>query len=52
MVIRLRPLTKITFDSLNKGMQIVMREGKGWGLYGLPFALGFQAMILPQDGVN
>ena len=51
MVVRPRPLTKMTFDSLNKGMQVVMREGKEWELYGLPVALGFQAMILPRDEV-
>jgi hypothetical protein len=28
MVVRSRPLTKMTFDSLNKGMQVVMHEGK------------------------
>jgi hypothetical protein len=29
IVVRPCPLTKMTFDSPNKGMQIVMREGKG-----------------------
>ena len=51
MVVRPRPLTKMTFDSLNKGMQVVMREGKEREVHGLPFALGFPAMILPQDEV-
>jgi hypothetical protein len=51
MVVRLCPLTKLEYDSLNKGMQVVMRKGKEWEVHGLPFALDFQAMILPQDEV-
>ncbi len=45
------PLAKTLFDNPKKGMHVVTCEGKEWEFHGLPFHLGFQAMILPQGEV-
>jgi hypothetical protein len=51
MVAGLCPMPKTLFDNLKKGMHVVTREGKEWEIHCLPFQLGIQAMILPQDEV-